>query len=111
MTTTAHTAEAGAAHNPAASASVALDIGAGHGALILYPDERYRGREIELSRLDGDGHRVHTGVHDRGTLAGSMLTAIFGSLPAGDYVVWEDAVTAGATVAVPDGGVAELRLP
>jgi hypothetical protein len=113
MTTTANngtTAEAGVIPERAASASVALDIGAGRGALVIYPDERFRRREIEISRVDGDGHRIHTGVHERTTHAGSMLTAIFGSLPTGDYVVWEDATTAGTTVTVPDGTVAELRL-
>lgn len=95
---------------PATSASVALDIGAGRGALVIYPAERFRGREIEISRVDGGGHRVHTGVHERTTQAGSTLTAIFGSLPAADYVVWEDETRPGATVAVPEGMVAELTL-
>jgi hypothetical protein len=98
---------------PAATcASVALDIGDGRGALVLYPSERFRGREIEISRADGDGaeHRVHTGVHERRADARSVLTAIFGSLPAGDYLVWEDEDTAGPVVTVPDCGVAEVRL-
>jgi hypothetical protein len=95
---------------PAASASVALDIGLGRGALVIYPDERFRGREIEISPVDGDPRRVHTGVHARATQAGSTLTAIFGSLPDGEYVVWEDARTAGATVIVAEGTVTELRL-
>lgn len=94
----------------ASSASVALDIGAGRGALVIYPDERYRGNEIEISRLGGDGRRVHTGVHDRRTQNGSILTAIFGSLAAGDYVVWAQADTEGPCVSVPDGAVAELQL-
>jgi len=94
----------------AACASVALDIGAGSGALILYPGERFRGREIEISRLDGRGHRVHTGVHERTSNVRSRLTAIFGSLPVGDYVVWEDAGTAGPVVTIPDGAVAEVTL-
>jgi hypothetical protein len=104
------TAEARHAGAPASSASVALDIGAGQGALVIYPEERFRGQEIEISLADGDGHRVHTGVHERSTTAGSMLTAIFGSLPAGDYVVWEDATTVGATAAVAEGQVTEIRL-
>ena len=58
---------------PASSASVALDIGGGRGALIIYPSGRYRGLEIEISATDGDGHRVHTGVHERGSDAGSTL--------------------------------------
>jgi hypothetical protein len=95
---------------PAASASVALDIGAGLGALVIYPGERFRGCEIEISRVDASGPRVHTGVHERTTQAGSALTAIFGSLPAADYVVWKDETTAGATVTVPEGRVAELTL-
>jgi hypothetical protein len=92
------------------SASVALDIGPGRGALVIYPDERFRGREIEISRVDGDGHRVHTGVHERTTQAGSLLTAIFGSLPAAEYVVWGDETSAAATVTVPEAAVAELSL-
>jgi hypothetical protein len=97
--------------DPAAEcASVALDIGAGSGALVLYPSERFRDREIEISRVDGHGHRVHTGVHERSTHERSRLTAIFGSLAQGDYVVWEDAVTAGPMVTVPDGAIAEVEL-
>src|SRR5437879_953139 len=93
---------------PAATcASVALDIGEGCGALILYPSERFRGREIEISRADGDGHRVHTGVHERRAETRSLLTGIFGSLPAGEYRVWEDARTPGPVVTVPEGAVAE----
>jgi hypothetical protein len=94
----------------AASASVALDIGAGKGALVIYPHERYRGLEIELSRADGDGRRTHTGVHDRPTGVGSVLTAIFGSLPVGDYVIWRDAATSGPVITIADGEVAELTL-
>ena len=120
---------------------MALDIGPGRGALVLYPDERFRGDEIEISRRDGDATeisrrdgeaiaisnrggdataignrggdapRTHTGVHERSTQAGSLLTAIFGSLPTGDYVVWENETTAAATVTVREGEVSELSLP
>lgn len=100
----------GALAPAAGSASVALDIGDGRGALVLYPSERFRGREIEISLAGGDGHRVHTGVHERRADARSMLTAIFGSLPAGEYQVWEDAQTPGPVVTVPEGAVAEVRL-
>jgi hypothetical protein len=94
----------------AACASVALDIGAGRGALVLYPSERFRGREIEISRVGSGERRVHTGVHERRAQAASLLTAVFGSLPEGDYLVWEDDVTPGPVVSVPDGGVAEVSL-
>src|SRR5262249_24485873 len=90
----------------AQSASVAPDTGPGRGALVLSPGERFRGLEIEISRSDGDGRRVHTGVHERTTQSGSILTAIFGSLPAADYQVWEDKTTPGPRVTVADGMVA-----
>ena len=105
----AHSHEVGIG-TPASSASVAIDIGGGRGALIIYPSERYRGLEIEISAADGDGRRVHTGVHERSSDAGSTLTAIFGSLPAGQYVIWKDETTAGETVTVPDGAIAEVHL-
>src|SRR5437763_15809080 len=91
----------------ATSASVTLDIGGGRGALIIYPDDRYRGREIEISRRDALDHRVHTGIHERQSRSGSKLTAIFGSLPAGEYVVWADhyADAATGTVTVTDAAV------
>lgn len=94
----------------AASASLAVDIGGGRGALVLYPSERFRGREIEISHLEGHDHRVHTGVHDRSTEVGTVLTAVFGSLPAGDYRVWLDAEAPGPVISVPDGAVAEARV-
>jgi hypothetical protein len=94
----------------AASASVAVDIGNGRGALVLLPSERFRGCEIEISRVDSDEPRTHTGVHERSNAKGVSLTAIFGSLPAGEYIVWEDASTAGPVVEVPDGSVAQIRL-
>jgi hypothetical protein len=110
MCTTAETSEAGTIAEAASSASVALDIGGGRGALVLYPSARYQGREIEISRLDGDGHRVHTGVHERATGSGSVLTAIFGSLPAAEYRVWADATSPGPVVSVRDGAVVEAAL-
>jgi len=100
----------GALPPAAACGSLAIDIGSGHGALVIYPSARYRGLEIEISRVRNGEHRVHTGVHERTTSGESLLTAVFGSLPAGEYTVWEDAATAGPMVLVPDGGVAEVRL-
>jgi hypothetical protein len=110
IATNGSTPETGVPLDQAASASVAIDVGVGRGALVIYPAERFREREIEISRTDGHGHRVHTGVHERSTHAGAVLTAVFGSVAAGDYVVWKDASTAGPTVRVPEGAIAELEL-
>jgi hypothetical protein len=104
---TTHTA---IADHQARSASVALDIGAGRGALVIYPSESYRDREIEISRIDGNGRRVHTGVHERATHAGSRLSAIFGSLAEGDYIVWEDEAIPGPTIVIAEGVVSEIHL-
>src|SRR5690348_2474257 len=90
-----------------ASASVTLDIGGGRGALVIYPAPRFAGREIEISPVGSD-RRVHTGVHERRTHSGSVLTAIFGSLASGEYRIWEDAQTCGPHVVVADGAVAEI---
>jgi hypothetical protein len=105
-----HTEEPVTVAGHASSASVALDIGAGRGALVIYPSERFRGREIEINRAGQARTGLHTGVHERRSGAGSRLAAIFGSLDAGEYVVWSDADTAATTVTVPDGGVAEIDL-
>jgi hypothetical protein len=92
------------------SASVALDIGENTGALVIYPDERFRDKEIELSHRSGDARRVHTGVHERPTPAGSILTAVFGCLAAGDYVIWLDQHTAGPAVKISGASVTEVAL-
>jgi hypothetical protein len=110
MSSAAHHHHHGVLAPAAESASVAIEVGPGRGALILYPSERWRGHEIEISRRDGDGHRVHTGVHERTTRTTARLTAVFGSLPAGEYVVWAGASTPGPAVAVPEGTVAEIAV-
>ena len=105
----AYGAEAPGLGGTASCASVALDVGPGRGALVLYPTERFRGREIEISR-SGDAHRMHTGVHDRLAASGARLTAIFGSLAPGDYVIWEDATTPAGSKIVHERVVAELQM-
>jgi hypothetical protein len=50
-------------------------------------------------------------VHERATPSGTIrLTAVFGSLAAGEYLIWADEDTEGPTVSIPGGAVAELRL-
>jgi len=105
-----HPHEHGTLPAAAGCASVAIEVGDGRGALVLYPGERFRGREIEISPAGRLGARVHTGVHERSTATAATLTAVFGSLPAGDYVVWADDAIAGPVVSVPPGRVVELAL-
>ena len=79
---------------------------------MIYPSERFRNREIEISRADShsDGRRIHTGVHERTTRERAVLTAIFGSLPSGEYLAWADATTRGPIITVPECAVAEARI-
>ena len=44
------------------------------------------------------------------TASGPVLTAIFGSLEAGEYVIWADASTPGPVITVPEAAVAEVAL-
>lgn len=94
----------------AASASVTLDIGCGRGALVIYPAERFRGQEIEISPAGTTMRRVHTGVHERRAQRGAVLTAIFGSLQTGEYDIWSDAETRAARVEVSEGAITEIAL-
>jgi hypothetical protein len=105
----AHDTEQAPIASTASCASVALDVGPGRGALVLYPAERFRGQEIEISRA-GEERRVHTGVHERLAVSGARLTAIFGSLAAGEYVIWEDATTPAGTATVHERAVAEVQM-
>jgi hypothetical protein len=89
-----------------APASVLVEVGAGKGALVLYLEESFRDREIEISRA-GVARRVHTGVLERHTAAGVVLAAVFGSLAAGPYVIWRNRDTPAASVVVVDGRVTE----
>ncbi len=85
-------------------ANVMVDVGDGRGALVLYLDEVFRDREIEISAI-GDPRRTHTGVHERQTSGRAVLAAVFGSLPTAEYVVWRDELEAAGTVRVADGEV------
>lgn len=87
-------------------ASVLVEVGGDRGALVLYLDESFRDHEVEISPV-GSSHRVHTGVLDRATAAGTVLAAVFGSLAAGSYVVWHVAGPPAATVVVRAGRVTE----
>ena len=95
---------------PGETSSVLVEVGDGRGALVLYLHDGYLDEEIEISRV-GSAHRVHTGVLDRLTAAGVVRAAVFGSLAAGSYIVWADAVIALGTVSVAAGQVTEWTQP
>jgi hypothetical protein len=64
--------------------AVALDIGEGHGALIVHASEDREGDEVEVVR-DVDGWRTHVAVLARERGDAVAYAAVFGSLPEGSY--------------------------
>src|SRR5215468_10205371 len=85
--------------------SVVLDIGDDVGALLLYTPALMRSREIEVSPVDDDSARVHTGVLERSFNGRTAFVAVYPELRAGTYRVWIDSEP---TVTITAGSVAEL---
>lgn len=89
---------------------VILDVGGDVGALILYTDPGYEGREIELSREDdADAPRVHTAIHRRSVAGRAIHAGVFPALAAGRYRIWvpepglqDEATIVGGEVTVVD---------
>ncbi len=59
------------------SEGILLDIGEGVGALVIYTKPAVRGQEIEISRTDGDGRRIHTEVLERVLNGQTVFAAVF----------------------------------
>jgi hypothetical protein len=93
--------------------SVMLDLGDGIGALILDAPEELNGREIEISRVTSVAgtRRTHSLVRERITDTGVSYAAVYVSLPAGDYVIWQDEDTPAGRVTVDGGHIAHFRWP
>lgn len=88
--------------------TLVLDIGGDVGALVLVADEGLAEREIEISPgADPATPRSHNVVHARRGLGRIVHTAVFPSVPAGEYTVWRADGTPHATVMVHGGQVTE----
>ena len=85
---------------------MALDIGEGHGALIVHAGADLEGDEVEVVR-DSDGWRTHVAVLARERGDGVAHAAVFGSLPKGSYRL----LGAGAdhSVRIEAGAITEVR--
>ena len=84
-----------------------LDIGGDAGALILYTDETFVDREIEVSRV-GDDRRVHTAIHRRRMGEKVVYAGVYPDLPAGSYRIWVDEPGLPNQVTIVGGQVTEL---
>jgi hypothetical protein len=96
---------------PSGAGTVVLDLGPGVGALILDVPAGLAGREIEISPAGGGAgvRRTHSMVRERRTGGGTHYAAVYPDLAVGDYTIWQDAVTPGATITVSSGQVTRCR--
>jgi hypothetical protein len=101
-----------------------LDIGGDIGALILYTDAAYNGREIEVSPIDEPDHRhehddehddehehhhrTHTAIHERRSGGQVTYAGIYVELKAGSYRIWTDDPSLPDRVMIIGGQVAEV---
>jgi hypothetical protein len=91
--------------------SLVLDIGGTIGALVIHAGAELAEQEIEISpAADRDAKREHNVVHARHDRYRTAYTAVFPSVPEGDYTVWGRDGSAGAVVTIRGGEVTELHL-
>lgn len=105
-------------HGPSAAGSVVLNLGGDVGALIIRTGRHLLGVEIEISRVNDDGHldqphRTHSMVRERQTVPQPRFDAVYPDLQAGRYTIWHDATTAAGTVTITGGQITthELTTP
>jgi hypothetical protein len=88
--------------------SLVLDIGADIGALVIHAGPDLSEVEIEISPgHDAAAPRSHNVVHARHGRHGTAYSAVFPSVPAGDYTIWRPDGGPRARVRVHGGRVAE----
>lgn len=90
--------------------SLVLDIGGDIGALIIYAGPELSEAEIEISPgSDPDTKRSHNQVHARRGQNGVGYTAVFPSVPKGEYTIWHPDGPVKARVTVHGGQITEHR--
>lgn len=72
---------------PSHEGSVVLDIGGHTGAAVVYTPEGLAGQELEITPDGEPWAGTHTGVRPRERPDGVCFAAVFGSLPAGRYLL------------------------
>ena len=93
--------------------SLVLDIGGEIGALLVTAGPDLAEEEIEISPgADPTAKRSHNVVHarrDRGVVLG--YSAVFPSVPAGEYTVWRRDGSPHVLVTVHGGQVTQVAMP
>jgi hypothetical protein len=91
--------------------SLVLDIGGDVGALVIHAGPELAEWEIEISpAADPDAKREHNVVHARTDRYRTAYTAVFPSVPAGDYTVWRLDGLPDTVITVRGGEVTEHHL-
>lgn len=94
---------AGAGQGP-----VAVELGAGTGAVLLWAPSAMDGVELEISRDADDAPRHHVAVLPRQLPGGVRHAAIYPNLPAGRYRIWHPDDDGWLAVQVPAAVVTEI---
>ncbi|QMU77198.1 phospholipase [Streptacidiphilus sp. PB12-B1b] len=90
--------------------SVLVDIGGDVGALVILTPPDLTGTEIALSPVDDGAARTHAAVQERSGPGAAMHAAVFPSLAAGAYTVW-DALSPIVQVTITGGQVTRVLWP
>jgi hypothetical protein len=88
-----------------------VDIGPGHGALIILADPSMLGEELEISHEAAPTQRQHVFVLMRSLPRRTVFAAVFPRLPAGRYLLWGQRDEIVATAEVQEGSVATVTWP
>ena len=93
---------------PAPSGPAVLDIGEGVGALLVIVPAALLHTEIEVSPDGRPDARTHTGVHERSLDGEQLAVALFPSLDAGSWTLWDAGPCATRSVDIDDGQVTQV---
>jgi hypothetical protein len=95
----------------ARQSAVVLDISGDTGALVVHTSAADDAAEIDISPgTDPAAPRSHNQVHPRRTPAGTVYSAVYPALTAGEYTLWRDESTPEARVTIRGGQVTQHRL-
>lgn len=88
--------------------TLVLDIGGDVGALVIHAGPELAEREIEISPgTDPAIRRSHNVVHARHSRSHVAYTAVFPSVPAGEYTVWRHDGSPHAVLTIHGGQVTQ----
>lgn len=88
-----------------------VDVGPGHGALIILAESAMLGEELEISPEPLPDQRQHVYVLMRSLPHKTVFAAVFPRLPVGRYLLWGEGDTVVARAEIAEGTVATVTWP